>query len=563
MTARHWKYVVQALVVIMIFAFLSLQSQRVNDEAHNQYRSDLRELEGLHATLNENVLQARLGLLTYFDPLNATLDEIDRVRLRLGQIPAYVSAQVSSEINAALQGYDQLLNENREFVERFKTHNAVLANSLSYFTIVVSDLTNQTVAVPSASAVRRTLDNLLRDVLLYDLTVDETLVFEIEGEIEQLLANRGAFATAVSGSDVNLDVLVSHTNIVLERKPISDDLINDMLSLPLPNQILQLSSLYDNAYNAARLEANLYQVALYIFSLAVVGYIAITIISRLNTSAAVLRNAKEELQVTYSDLENRTHELESANVDLQKATHEAREASRLKDEFLAVMSHELRTPLNAIIGFQGILLMKEQLTERATHMLERAQSNAERLLALISDILDISRIESGRLQLTPVDVQIADVVESWRAQMSVLAEEKGLDFSVHVDSSMPATIWADEDALTKIVTNLLGNAFKFTQEGGVTLDLKRSNGHCIIEVSDTGIGIPTHMYEIIFERFRQVDSSSTRRYGGSGLGLAIVNNLCKAMNGTVTVQSEPDKGSTFTVTLPIETSLEGGNGFGV
>src|SRR5258708_38405757 len=108
--------------------------------------------------------------------------------------------------------------------------------------------------------------------------------------------------------------------------------------------------------------------------------------------------------------------------------------------------------------------------------------------------------------------------------MSVLAEEKGLKFSVNVDESVPAIIRADEDAVTKIVTNLLGNAFKFTEKGEVALNLKRTNGNWIMQVSDTGIGIPAHMQEIIFERFRQVDSSSTRKYGGSGLGLAIVYN---------------------------------------
>src|SRR5262249_46468805 len=181
---------------------------------------------------------------------------------------------------------------------------------------------------------------------------------------------------------------VKHTSIVEERKPVIDSEVDDLFALPISAEVSQLSNLYDGYYEVARLDTDVYQIALYVYSLIVIVLIAVLIISRLRRSAAIVSNAKEELQVTYASLEKRTAELETANVDLEKATLEAREASRLKDEFLAVMSHELRTPLNAIIGFQGILLMAGKLNERATHMVERAQANAERLLALINDILD-------------------------------------------------------------------------------------------------------------------------------------------------------------------------------
>jgi signal transduction histidine kinase len=230
----------------------------------------------------------------------------------------------------------------------------------------------------------------------------------------------------------------------------------------------------------------------------------------------------------------------------------ANETSQFKDQFLAVMSHELRTPLNAIIGFLGIMGMSGKLDERNTHMLQRTRANAERLLILINDILDLSKIEAGRMELVPSAVSPRELVGRWQTQMEVLAKQKDLKFTVTIDPHLPDEIMIDENAVTKIGTNLLSNAFKFTDEGEVSLESKYSDRQWYIIVRDTGIGIPAHMHNHIFESFRQVDNSFKRPYGGTGLGLPIVQHLVKAMNGTVRVDSEPGKGSTFTVTLPVE-----------
>jgi signal transduction histidine kinase len=229
----------------------------------------------------------------------------------------------------------------------------------------------------------------------------------------------------------------------------------------------------------------------------------------------------------------------------------AKETSQFKDQFLAVMSHELRTPLNAIIGFLGIMNMSGKLDERNAHMLQRTRANAERLLILINDILDLSKIEAGRMELVPSPVSPRELVGRWQTQMEVLAKQKDLKFTVTIDPRLPDEIMIDESAVTKIGTNLLSNAFKFTDEGEVALETKYTDRQWYIIVRDTGIGIPAHMHNHIFESFRQVDNSFKRPYGGTGLGLPIVQHLVKAMNGTVRVDSEPGKGSTFTVTLPV------------
>jgi len=245
--------------------------------------------------------------------------------------------------------------------------------------------------------------------------------------------------------------------------------------------------------------------------------------------------------------------IQQRNMQLNEALEEATEANRLKDEFLATMSHELRTPLNAIIGFLGIISMTADLSEKNNHRLSRAMLNSERLLGLINNILDISRIEAGRMKISKSPVNIRELVEDLQSQLDVLLEDKDVEFAVNIDDSIPEEVLTDEDAIAKIITNLSGNAMKFTDHGEVGVKLYSDNTQTwIIEVSDTGIGIPVHMQETIFDRFRQVDGSSTREHGGSGLGLAIVSGLCREMNGTITVDSEVGKGSTFKIELPLE-----------
>lgn len=253
----------------------------------------------------------------------------------------------------------------------------------------------------------------------------------------------------------------------------------------------------------------------------------------------------------------REAELVQQTKDLRIATAKAKEAARVRREFLANVSHELRTPLNAIIGFSdGLLLgMYGELNEKQTHKTERLRENGLRLLALVNDILDLTRIEVRRVELNPAPFSPAALVERMQQQMTSLAEDKGLAFSTVVEPAVPDTLIGDEQRIEQIVVNLLSNAFKFTEEGSVSLLIKSDPDQHTWElvVQDTGIGIPPHAKDIIFEEFRQLDGSSTRAYKGTGLGLAITRNLVRLMEGHIDVQSEQGQGSTFVVTLPLKT----------
>lgn len=256
-----------------------------------------------------------------------------------------------------------------------------------------------------------------------------------------------------------------------------------------------------------------------------------------------------------AELERKQHDAERERLieQLRLAKDRAQESSRLKSEFLATMSHELRTPLNAVIGFAGILRdgMAGEIDAVAHELVGSIFDSSQHLLGLITDILDLSKIEAGRMELLALDVPLADLVGQWRAQLEVLAQTKGLATKVTLDPKLPPLIRTDRDRLTQVIANLIANAVKFTEHGSVTLALKLAAGDLVIAVTDTGVGIAPHAFDYIFDEFRQVNGSYNRSKGGAGLGLAIVRKLCRLMGGSIRVESEQGKGSTFIVTLPL------------
>ncbi len=264
----------------------------------------------------------------------------------------------------------------------------------------------------------------------------------------------------------------------------------------------------------------------------------------------MLRNLvsmQDQYRKVNADLDHKVDELAQANMALY-------ESNRLKSDFLATMSHELRTPLNSILGFSEVLLSSKNLTDKEQRWARNIQSSGDRLLALINDILDLAKIEAGKMQVRLKDFSIHDIYEGLLTMFRPLAEKKNIDLRSQVAANVPL-LRQDVTKLQQILQNLLSNAIKFTPEGGrVALKAEADEAHIVLTVSDTGVGIDPGEQELVFEKFRQSGNPLTREHAGTGLGLSIVRELSKLLGGETTLQSELGRGSTFTVRLPLQLS---------
>lgn len=283
------------------------------------------------------------------------------------------------------------------------------------------------------------------------------------------------------------------------------------------------------------------------------------------------RTLNEELEKQNKALGQQKEELERAQTNLISKTEEATLASKYKSDFLANMSHELRTPLNSLLLLSRLLLENDDgnLTKEQLDSVKVICSSGEELLQLINDILDLAKVESGKLTIKTCEIQLHDFLASISRDFNHVAKNKNITFNIDIANNLPPSIISDSQRLRQVIKNLLSNAFKFTEKGSVNVHVKRpdastifanpilNNENCIaFAVEDSGKGIEKAHHQLIFQNFYQIDSSSSRKYGGTGLGLSISLQLSKLLSGEIQIDSEIGKGSTFTLYIPEKLFLD-------
>ncbi|HEY4219159.1 MAG TPA: HAMP domain-containing protein [Gemmatimonadaceae bacterium] len=301
----------------------------------------------------------------------------------------------------------------------------------------------------------------------------------------------------------------------------------------------------------------------------------------LRQSEELLKEQQEELQQVNEELEEKAsllaeqnakveqknREVESARVALEEKAEQLSLSSKYKSEFLANMSHELRTPLNSLLILSKLLTENKDknLSGKQVEFAQTIHSSGTDLLNLINDILDLSKVEAGKMEVNAGDLSMNEVKDFVERTFRPVADQKKISFTVNIGQDTPSAIYTDGQRLQQVLKNLLSNAFKFTSEGGVTLTINRADttrrfasrsldriegGVIAFEVRDTGIGIPKDKQQLIFEAFQQADGTTSRKFGGTGLGLSISREIARLLGGEIRVESEPGKGSTFTLFVP-------------
>jgi PAS domain S-box-containing protein len=763
---------------VLLFLLLWARSQAINLTQHNQYVDALRQLQELDARINQNLLQLRLGLLTYYDPIVQEMTEIQQLQTVLQDPPDFVHAPQRRQLQQQVQDNVELWQNKDELIQQFKSKHAILRNSLAYFPIAISDLTDQTTLNPGLTADLRTL---LQDVLLFNLSTDKELTPRLEDDIERLRRQVGT-------TPVDLSNPIAHAEIILENRPETDRLIEAILTLPTRQQGEVLAETYDLAYQRAIRSANLYRLGLYVLSTVLVMAIAASIITKLrayaralqqsetrlrnifdNTQVGIFRTRMEDSLIMaanqyfvemlgyedvdevvgvqrsadfYADVKDRQKVLDMAlstgevrnfetqfrkrdgslcwvlfscrvnpaencldkviaditnrklaeaalrrseatkqalfqaipdfmlrmyrgsstfevistgknsdrilkrqgahqsiqddirdilppeivqqrltsvqqaldtrkvqiyeqtltiqgeqvweevrvvpcgtddvlvmirdicdrkqtEASLHRAMEEAQVANRAKSQFLSNMSHELRTPLNVILGYTQIMTSAGTLNAQQQGYLSSINQSGEHLLSLINDVLEMSKIEAGKITLNPSDFDLPGLLEGIYAMFQFKTSSKGIELQLERSELLPRYIHADEGKLRQVLVNLIGNAVKFTTSGYICLrasvlseapapavengDQESGSLPLILQfdVEDTGSGIAPEHLDSLFEPFVQARSTQSIQEG-TGLGLPISRRFVELMGGEISVSSRLGRGSQFRFTLPTQ-----------
>ena len=649
-----------ALGALLIEIGFIAKGRLVNADSHLNYQTYLSQKLQSDLAVNKSILDTQRTLQTSYESLDQELTQVQAFHNKLIEIPKFIGPQNAQKLETALEEQAQLLDQKTLLAQELKAQDLRLKKAL----LTLPDLINKIKQDGSLETeVSLTLTELFEEILLYVLSADESWALEIQPKVVQIqtLIDSGT----LDNSEVDLTLV--QIRILLESKQQVDQLTGALLSLPTLQQIQDLSTLYEAAFNTAIDRAQLFQLAAAVWFVGIVGgSIGLTLfirqtqnieqvtgtlfesidnaflninnqwlVTHINSQAAkdldkspdaligqsfwdafpqelgqdktdyyqqaleqqsvvtfetkfisqsrwlefrlnpnnyglsiswqdISSNKKAEFQLALS-LEANDEALKKADEALKKADEtrekaeverlKAEKASQAKSEFLANMSHELRTPLNAIIGYSEMLEEDAEDIDQADFVpeLQKIQGAGKHLLGLINDVLDLSKVEAGHMDVYLETFAIMPLIEDVASTMQPVLAKNSNTLKIQCSDNV-SKMHADQVKVRQSLFNLLSNANKFTQNGTITVNVisfeTDDNSWIDFRIEDTGIGMMPEQLQKIFNAFAQADSSTTRQYGGTGLGLTITKNFVQMMGGTVNVESEVGKGTLFSLKIP-------------